>query len=141
LEYKHGGEMMLLVLFALVILISLYDLKYRKVPNWITLPLILLGLYVSVPGDPILWIASCFLFSAWKFGFMGGGDAKLWIGLLWCLSSFEDSVIVLMFAALMLTGAAQILVRALSQKRMATGFKTAGAWRAVVFMGLVAYLN
>ena len=37
---------------------------------------------------------------------MGGGDAKLWIGLLWCLSSFGDSVVILMFAALMLTGVA-----------------------------------
>jgi leader peptidase (prepilin peptidase)/N-methyltransferase len=133
--------MMFLVLFGLVILISLYDLKYSKIPNWITLPLMLLGLYASFPGDPILWIASCFLFSAWKFGFMGGGDAKLWIGLLWCLSSFGDSVAVLMFAALMLTGLAQIFIRSLSPKKVVIGFKTAGAWRAVVFMGLVAYLN
>jgi hypothetical protein len=46
-----------------------------------------------------------------------------------------------MFAAWMLTGLAQIVVRSLLQKRVAIGFKTAGAWRAVVFMGLVAYLN
>ncbi len=128
-------------LFPLVILVSLYDLKYRKIPNWITLPLMLLGLYLSSPGDPILWMASCFLFSVWKLGFMGGGDAKLWIGLLWCLSSSGESMVVLMFAAWMLTGLAQIVVRSLSQKKMATGFKTAGAWRAVVFMGLVAYLT
>ena len=72
---------------------------------------------------------------------MGGGDAKLWIGLLWCLASFGDSVVILMFAALMLTGLAQLVVRSLSQKKVATGLKTAGAWRAVVFMGLVAYLT
>jgi Flp pilus assembly protein protease CpaA len=132
---------MFFFLFPLVILISLYDLKYRKIPNWATLPLMLLGLYVNFPGDPIIWIASAFIFSAWKFGFMGGGDAKLWIGLLWCLSSFGDDVVILMFVALMLTGIAQIVVRALTQKRMAIGFKTAGAWRAVVFMGLLAYLR
>ena len=132
---------MFLFLFTLVVLISLYDLKYRKIPNWVTLPLVLLGLYLSFPGDPILWIASCFFFSAWKIGFMGGGDAKLWIGLLWCLSSIRDSVVIWMFAALMLTGLVQIVVRLLSQKRLAVGFKTAGAWRAVVFMGLLAYLN
>ena len=132
---------MFFFLFALVVLISLYDLKYRKLPNWITLPLILLGLYLSFPGDIILWITSCFLFSAWKFSFMGGGDAKLWIGLLWCLSSFGESVALWMFAALMLTGLAQIVVRALSQKRVAIDYKTAGAWRAVVFMGLLAYLH
>ncbi len=132
---------MFFFLFALVILISLYDLKYRKIPNWVTLPLMLLGFYVSFPGNPLLWIASSFVFSAWKFGFMGGGDAKLSIGLLWCLSSFGDGVVILMFVALMLTGVAQIVVRALSQKRLAIGFKTAGAWRAVVFMGLLAYLH
>ena len=132
---------MFFFLFPLVILISLYDLKYRNIPNWVTLPLMFLGLYFSFPGNPIIWIASAFIFSAWKFGFMGGGDAKLWIGLLWCLSSLGDRVVVLMFAALMLTGLIQILIRSLSQKRLAVGFKTAGAWRAVVFMGLLAYLN
>jgi Flp pilus assembly protein protease CpaA len=133
--------MMFFFLFPLVILISVYDLKYRKIPNWITLPLMLLGLYVSFPGNPLIWVASSFIFSAWKFGFMGGGDAKLWIGLLWCLSSFGDGMVILMFVALMLTGVAQMLVRALSQKRVVIGFRTAGAWRAVVFMGLLAYLN
>ena len=132
---------MFFVLFALVILISLYDLKYRMIPNWVTLPLMLLGLYVSFPGNPVIWIASSFIFSAWKFRFMGGGDAKLWIGLLWCLSSFGDNVVIWMFAALMLTGVAQIVVRALSQKRVAIGFRTAGAWRTVVFIGLLAYLH
>ena len=72
---------------------------------------------------------------------MGGGDAKLWIGLLWCLSSFGDNVVVWMFVALMATGVAQIVMRGLSQKRLVVGFKTAGAWRTVVFMGLLAYLN
>jgi Flp pilus assembly protein protease CpaA len=128
-------------LLPLVILISLYDLKYRKIPNWFTLPLILLGLYVNFPGNPIIRIASSFMFSAWKSGFMGGGDAKLWIGLLWCLSSFGEGMVILMFVALMLTGVAQIAVRALSQKRIAIGFKTAGAWRTVVFMGLLAYFR
>ena len=132
---------MFFFLFALVILISLYDLKYHKIPNWVTLPLMLLGLYVSFPGNPVIWIASSFIFSAWKFRFMGGGDAKLWIGLLWCLSSFGDNVVIWMFAALMLTGVAQIVVRALSQKRVAIGFRTAGAWRTVVFIGLLAYLH
>ena len=133
--------MMFFFLFPLVFLISLYDLKYHKIPNWITLPLMLLGLYVSFPGNHVIWIASCLIFSAWKFGFMGGGDAKLWIGLLWCLSSFGDNLVVWMFVALAGTGVAQIGVRSLAQKRLAIGFKTAGAWRTVVFMGLLAYLQ
>ena len=132
---------MFFFLFPLVILLSLYDLKCRMIPNWVTLPLVVLGLYMSFPGNPITWVASAFIFSAWKSGFMGGGDAKLWIGLLWCLSSSGDNVVIWMCMALTLTGVAQIAVRALSQKRFAVGVRTAGAWRAVVFMGLLAYLN
>ena len=132
---------MFIFLFPLVILISLYDLKYRKIPNWITLPLMLLGLYEHFPGTPMMWIASVFIFSTWRSGFMGGGDAKLWIGSLWCLSSFGEGVVVWMLLALLLTGVAQIVVRALSQKRLAVGLKTTGAWRVVVFMGLLAYFN
>lgn len=132
---------MFIFLFPLVILISLYDLKYRKIPNWITLPLMLLGLFEYFPGTPMIWIASVFIFSAWRSGFMGGGDAKLWIGSLWCLSSFGEGVVVWMLVALLLTGVAQLVVRALSQKRLAVGLKTTGAWRVVVFMGLLAYFN
>jgi leader peptidase (prepilin peptidase)/N-methyltransferase len=141
LEYQPGGEMMFFFLFPLVILVSLYDLRYRRIPNWITLPVMLLGFYMSFPGNPLIWIASSIVLSAWKTGYMGGGDSKLWIGLLWCLSSLGNSVVILMFSAFMLTGAAQVVVRALSQKRVAMGIKTPGAWRAVVFMGLLAYLN
>lgn len=133
--------MMFPFLFVLVILISLYDLKYRKIPNWVTGPLMLLGLSLNIPGNPVIWVASALVLSAWRSGFMGGGDAKLWIGLLWCLSTFGESVVVWMFTALLVTGAAQITVRALSQKPVTIGFKTPGAWRTVVFMGLVAYLH
>jgi Flp pilus assembly protein protease CpaA len=133
--------MMFPYLFALVILISLYDLKYRKIPNWVTLPLLLLGLSVNLPGNPPIWFASALVFSAWKSGLMGGGDAKLWTGLLWCLSSFGEHVVFWMFVALVVTGCTQITARTLSQKRVVVGFKTPGAWRTVVFMGLLAYLT
>ena len=132
---------MFFFLFPLVIVLSLYDLKYRRIPNWITLPLMLVGLFASFPGNPILWIASAMIFSAWKSGFMGGGDAKLWIGLLWCLYSFTQNTVILMFTALMVTAIAQLLVRFLSTKKLSVGFSTAGAWRAVVFMGLLAYFS
>jgi Flp pilus assembly protein protease CpaA len=133
--------MMFFFLFPLVIVLSLYDLKCRRIPNWITLPLMLVGFFASFPGNPILWIASAMIFSAWKSGFMGGGDAKLWIGLLWCLYSFTQNTVILMFATLMVTAIAQLLVRFLSTKKLSVGFRTAGAWRAVVFMGLVAYFS
>ncbi len=130
------------LLFSVIILVSLYDLKYHKVPNWIALPLMLIGFMLGFPGNPALWIGSIFIFQAWMLGLLGGGDAKLWIGLLWCLFSFAgERILLVMSISLMVTGLAQILVRAIAKKKIETGVKTPGAWRTIVFMGLLAYLN
>lgn len=132
-----------LLLFFMVILLSLYDLKYRKVPNWISLPLMLIGFIVAgFPGNPVLWIGSVFIFQAWMLGVIGGGDAKLWIGLLWCLFSFAgEGILVVMSVSLVITGLLQLALRAFAKKEVGTGIKTPGVWRAVVFMGCLAYLN
>ena len=131
-----------LFLFLIIIVVSLYDMKFRKVPNWIGIPLMLVGVIVCFPGNPILWMGSAFIFQAWKLGVIGGGDAKLWIGLLWCLFSFTgEGILLVMFMTLMLTGLAQILVRALSTRKLQTGTKAPGAWRTVVFMGCLAYFT
>ena len=131
-----------LLLFFVIILVSLYDLKYHKVPNWISLPLMLFGFLVGFPGNPKLWMGSIFIFQAWGLGLIGGGDAKLWVGLLWCLFTFAgEGILLVMSISLMVTGLAQILVRAITKKKIETGIKTPGAWRTIVFMGLLAYLN
>ena len=123
-------------------MVSLYDLKYHKVPNWISLPLMLIGFIVGFPGNPALWIGSIFIFQAWRLGLIGGGDAKLWMGLSWCLFSFVgERILLVMSASLLITGLAQILVRALTKKKVETGIKAPGAWRTVVFMGCLVYLN
>ena len=129
-------------LFCVVIFVSLYDLKYHKVPNGISLPLMLLGFVVGFPGNPGLWIGSIFIFQVWMLGLIGGGDAKLWMGLLWCLFTFAgERIFLVMSISLIMTGLAQILVRAIARKKIETGIKTPGAWRTIVFMGLLAYLN
>lgn len=132
-----------LLLFFVIFLLSLYDLKYRTVPNWVSLPLMLVGFIIAgFPGNPVLWIGSVFIFQAWRLGVIGGGDAKLWIGLLWCLFSFAgEGILVVMSASLVITGLAQLAVRAFTRNKVETGIKTPGAWRAVVFMGCLAYLN
>ena len=131
-----------LFLFFVIVLVSLYDLKYREVPNWISMPLIFIGLITGFPGNPTIWIGSVFIFQAWRLGIIGGGDAKLWVGLLWCLFSFMgERILLVMSISLMITGLAQILVRLLTKKKVVTGIKVPGAWRTVVFMGCIAYLN
>ncbi len=133
----------LLLLFVVVVVTAIYDLKYRKVPNWLTVPLMLIGFYlVGFPGNVILWIGSVFMFQAWKFGLIGGGDVKLWIGLLWCLFRFAgEQTFVIMFISLFITGLAQLLIRALAKKKIEVGIKVPGAWRAVVFMGCLIFLT
>ena len=130
------------VVFFVIIVVSLYDLKYHKVPNWISLPLMLVGFLLGFPGSPVLWMGSIFIFQAWMLGLIGGGDAKLWVGLLWCLFSFAgDKIILVMSISLMATGLVQLIVRAMVNKSIETGIKTPGAWRTLVFMSLLAYLN
>jgi Flp pilus assembly protein protease CpaA len=129
-------------LLLMTIFVALYDLKYRIVSNWVTLPLILLGIsLVGYRGSPALWIGSIFIFQVWKVGIIGGGDAKLWIGLLWCLFPFAgETTLLVMCISLLATGLVQLVVRTMIQKKIETGIKTPGAWRTVVFIGLFAYL-
>ena len=133
----------LLLLFFVVVATAIYDLKNRRVPNWISLPMILIGFsMVGLPGNVILWIGTAFVFQAWKLGMIGGGDAKLWVGLLWCLFSFAgEQILLIMCVTLIVTGLTQILMRALTKKKIEVGVKVPGAWRAVVFMGCLVFLT
>jgi len=123
------------LLVLLCLYLTVHDLRYRKVPNWITLPLILIGIIVNFPGTPTLWLGNIILLTAWGSGWMGGGDVKLWIGLLWCTFSFwGDSVTLVMFLTLIVTAIAQILVRILANKRDVVGIKLPGAWRTLAYL-------
>lgn len=126
---------MMYALVLLCLLVTLYDFLHRRVPNWITLPLMLIGFVANFPGAPALWLGSTLLLTAWGSGWMGGGDVKLWVGLLWCTFSFCGEVITLvMFITLIITGMAQILIRILLKKKDVTGIKLPGAWRSLAFL-------
>jgi leader peptidase (prepilin peptidase)/N-methyltransferase len=126
-------------LFFLCLFVTVYDLRYRKVPNWITLPLMLIGIVANFPGAPALWFGSILMLTAWGSGWMGGGDVKLWLGLLWCtFSFFGESVTLIMFVVLIVTSIIQILARVLMKKREVMGIKLPGAWRALVYVTFLA---
>lgn len=126
-------------LFILCLFVTVYDLRYRRVPNWITLPLMLIGIVENFPGAPALWVGSILMLTAWHSGWMGGGDVKLWIGLLWCtFSFFGESVTLIMFVVLIVTSIVQILARGLMKKREVVGIKLPGAWRALVYVIFLA---
>jgi prepilin peptidase CpaA len=63
---------------------ALHDLAARTVPNWLPLCLAVIGVLMRLADhmlrDGLIIAASTFavLFVVWVFGFMGGGDVKLW---------------------------------------------------------------
>ncbi len=128
-----------LLLYAL--LLSLYDLRTRRIPNWATFPLIVAGFIAHFPGYPDVWFASIGLFLAWANGWMGAGDAKLWIALLWVLPvSVSVQAQPLIFLTFLLTGLLQLAWRWIS-KQPTTNLLTPGAWRTIPFILLCWYVH
>ncbi|MDP2975399.1 MAG: A24 family peptidase [Anaerolineales bacterium] len=107
------------LLLALVLLVSLHDLRRGRIPNWVTLPLLGIGLLWNFPsflragpGALETWLACLLLFAAWRAGWLGGGDAKLWIALLWLAPAAQaQTTALVMSGAFVLTALAQLLWR------------------------------
>jgi Flp pilus assembly protein protease CpaA len=122
----------LLGLLGLTIFISLYDFRYARIPNWVTIPLFIIGLIFNSPHPGGIYVLLGSFWIAWKLGWMGGGDAKLWGGLIVCLPSDYQMfwAIPLVFFA---TGALQLLWRKI-RGRTLIGVRSPGAWRTFVYM-------
>lgn len=73
---------MVVVIIAWIVAISLWDLRYGEVPNWLTLPVIAGGLLLRVAwGLPVVsWaiivVAYATFAALWRIYAMGGGSAK-----------------------------------------------------------------
>ena len=125
---------MTLLLLILAVFLACYDLRTQRVPNWVTLPLIATGLVLHFPGVPATWLGCLLLFSVWHFGMLGGGDAKLWMALLWLVpSELAQPALLVMAAAFLLTAMAQVFWRKL-RRRPVWGVRSPGAWRAIPFV-------
>jgi len=75
---------------ALFVQISVNDFKTRLVPNAITYPLMLIGLVRAIAfRDGIFLLYWAVLFTLWTVRFMGGGDAKLLMGLFGLYPDFQ----------------------------------------------------
>jgi Flp pilus assembly protein protease CpaA len=127
------------LLLALVLLVSLHDLRRGRIPNWVTLPLLGIGLLWNFPGALETWLACLLLFAAWRAGWLGGGDAKLWMALLWLAPgalaqavTTNASPVLVMSGIFVLTALVQLLWRK-SQKMPLTGHKSPGAWRTIPY--------
>ena len=97
----------LITLAAMLVVTSYAELKNNRIPNWITLPGLLVGLLAGyLPGGITLGqsvvgfgVGFGFLFVFYMFGGMGGGDVKL-MGAVGALMGYPMILSVLMFTAL-----------------------------------------
>jgi len=119
-------------LLGLTIFISLYDFRHARIPNWVTIPLFIIGLIFNSPHPIGIYVLLGSLWIAWKLGWMGGGDAKLWMALIVTLPSGYQMLwtIPLVFFA---TGALQLLWRKIRGMPL-TGIRSPGAWRTIAYM-------
>ncbi len=77
-------------LSALCVWISLVDFRIHRVPNWITYPLMLVGIVRAIVMlDATFLLYWCVFFSLWQVRFMGGGDAKLLMGFFGLFPNFQ----------------------------------------------------
>lgn len=75
---------------ALFAQISLNDFKTRRVPNTVTYPLMAIGIVRAMAyRDGIFLLYWAVLFALWTARFMGGGDAKLLMGLFGLFPDFQ----------------------------------------------------
>ncbi len=107
-----------------------WDYRTRRIPNVLTLPLLALGVGLSAPGTPFLWLASALMVWLWWHGGMGGGDLKLWLGMLWLMG--EGQPLWALPGALLLSVAVQILWR-LRRREPVFGRLGPGAGRVALY--------
>ena len=121
------------LILALTIGIAAYDLRRQHIPNSVTLTLLLGGMITYFPGVFETWLGCALLFVTWRLGGMGGGDAKLWMGLLWLVPpSLAGMAVSMMVISFLTTASLQMVWRKLNDQPL-TGVRSPGAWRVLPF--------
>jgi Flp pilus assembly protein protease CpaA len=140
-EFEGSPVMIGFLLFILTLTLSIYDFRTRRVPNGLTLTLLTVGMGLHFPGQPEIWTGSAVLFTFWHLGVLGGGDAKLWMALLWLAPpDLAHPAFVVLFSSIIITALAQMLWRKL-RGQVVTGVKTPGAWRTLPFVIWLAMVS
>lgn len=126
----------LLFLLLLAAFVCIYDYRHSRIPNWVTLPLIILGILVNTPLSWSVFFFAVGVFIAWRVGWMGGGDAKFWIGVLLILPATETTLWALPFTFFG-TALLQLLWRKIRGEDV-FGRRTPAAWRTVIYLLILA---
>lgn len=131
--------------FAIALLGGMHDLFTKRIPNWLTFPAMILGLFAQFwffglagVGDGLLAVLLAFavFFPVHFFGYMGAGDVKLlmavgaWVGWHLCLYVAGLSVVI---------GGAYAFFEIIFRGRLlAVALSTYSFLRAIFVPGLVA---
>jgi Flp pilus assembly protein protease CpaA len=130
----------MIALFVLCLGLAWFDHKSARIPNSVTFPLLAAGLWLHFPGSPEIWLAAALLLYGWKHRWLGGGDAKLWLALLWLAPGEVVHPGAILGGVWMVTGLLQLVYRASTGIRL-LGIKRPGAWRALPFAAWLALVS
>ncbi len=130
----------MIALFVLCSGLAWFDFKTARIPNGVTLPLLLAGVWLQFPGSPGIWLASVLLLFGWRSRHLGGGDAKLWLALLWLAASALEDPAAIMGAVWFGTGLIQLSWRACRGQRL-LGVRNPGAWRTLPYAACLVLVS
>jgi prepilin peptidase CpaA len=126
-------------MLAALILAAVIDLRYRRIPNWLSLALVAAGIFQSFlfSGGPSptqalagLGVGFALPFILFAMGALGGGDVKLLAGVgAWMGATMVFQV----FLAAALVGMVMVLAQATAQGRLTKLFRNS----AVLSMNLM----
>jgi len=95
-----------MALTAWLIAVAVWDRRRGIIPNWLTLPVMLavggVRLYQGQPLVLAIWVV---LYLIWRVNIMGGGDAKLLMGLFALFPTYEFALIFSVLVLIALTPA------------------------------------
>jgi len=129
------------LLLLATFLFTLYDFRFKIVPNWATLPIIVIGIILHFPGVPEVWVGSFILI---LFGYLGGGrigfgDVKLWLAYFWILPPDKAGIGTLVgFLVILITALAQLAYFRLRKISRLSAYPA--AWR-VFISTIVVFVN
>jgi Flp pilus assembly protein protease CpaA len=131
---------MMIALFVLCSGLAWFDFKTARIPNGVTLPLLLAGVWLQFPGSQEIWLASVLLFFGWRSRLLGGGDVKLWLALLWLAAPALDHPAAIMGAVWVGTGLVQLAWRVCRGLRL-LGVRNPGAWRVLPYAACLVLVS
>jgi Flp pilus assembly protein protease CpaA len=120
-----------LIMMGVVMGAVIIDQRNRRIPNWLTMSTFALGVILHFPANIETWVGCFLVISAWRARMTGGGDAKLWIALLWLTPTVMVPWSLVVFGgSMLLTGLGQKLLLHLRHIEAKPG---PAAWRALPY--------